>query len=415
MIPAILWTLLVLNFLRRFGSYRSLRPEAGPLPLDLPAVDVVVPARNEEAGFEASLATILGQEYPALRAIVVDDQSTDATLAIMRRMASADPRIVVVAGEPRPPGWVGKTWAVHQGYLQTRSDWICFVDADMGLHPRAIATAVESALRESADFVSIMPRVECRTFWQSTIAVSLLQFLLHLYPIDRTNDPRSSTAIAAGGFILVRRSAYDRAGGHEAGRHDIVDDILLARRVKAEGGRIYVRMAPDLARTHMYGSFGAIWRGLRKNAYAGMDYLFYKYAFGMTGAVFLAWAPLVALARGIATGSRWHLVVGLWGCLAEAAAALPVVAFLRISPWYALTVPAGMTAYAAIATSSVWHHHRGRILWKDRTLSSAEVRAGIAAGRTSPTGSGGSRPDGSTRETGPSGIAKKVAGEKTDE
>lgn len=381
MIVALIWTLLALNLIRRVGAFRFLRPVEGPLGDDLPPVEAVVPARNEAAVVEESVGSILRQDYPGLTVVAVDDESTDATLAILRRLAEADPRLVVVAGGPRPSGWVGKTWAVHQGVGRTRSDWIAFIDADMDLHPRALATAVEAARRESADLVSIMPRVDCRTFWQGAIAVSFLQALAHLYPLDRVNDPKSKAAIAAGGFILVRRSAYEASGGHEAGRHDIVDDVKLARRIKQQGGRLHVRLAPDLAATHMYGSFSDIWRGLRKNAYAGMDYQFHKFFFGGLGALFLAWAPLVGLTTGLATGSAATIAIGAWGILAQAAAALPVATFLRINPLFVFAVPAGITAYVGIAASSVWHHHRGRILWKGRALSAAEVRAGVAAER----------------------------------
>lgn len=382
MIGAILWTLLALNLLLRLRAYRFLKPSEGPIPAGLPRVDVIVPARNEEAVFEPSLGSILGQEYPTFRVVAVDDESTDGTLAIMRRMAEGDARIEVVEGRPRPVGWVGKTWAVHQGYLRSDAPWLAFIDADMNLHPKALLTAVEAAGRESADLVSFMPGVDCRTFWQGTIAVSFLQVLVQLYPLDRVNDPKSRMAIAAGGFILVRRDAYERAGGHEAGRHDIVDDIKLARRVKASGGRLYVRLAPDLGRTHMYGSFREIWRGLRKNAYAGMDYKFYKFAFGMAGALLLAWGPLVGVVRGLLTGSTARLAFGAWGVIAQAVASLPLALFLRLSPLYCLAVPLGITAYAAIAASSVWNHHRGRILWKGRALSSTEVEAAEAAGRS---------------------------------
>ncbi len=169
----------------------------------------------------------------------------------------------------------------------------------MGLHPRALATAIAEAEAAGADLVSLLPGVRCQTFWQGAIASSFLQLLAQLYPLDRVNDPTRPEAIAAGGFILVRRSTYERAGGHEAVRRAIIEDIQLAQAVKATGGRLLVRLAPSLAWTHMYGSFGEIWRGLRKNAYAGMDYMPHKYVTGAIVALLLAWAPWVALGTGL--------------------------------------------------------------------------------------------------------------------
>ena len=207
------------------------------------------------------------------------------------------------------------------------------------------------------------------------MAASFLQLLGQLYPLDRVNDPGRPEAIAAGGFLLVRRSTYEAAGGHEAVRHAIVEDIQLARTIKSLGGKLAVRLAPSLAWTHMYGRFGEIWRGLRKNAYAGMDYMPHKYATGAIVAILLAWMPWVALLTGGLSGS-WSLSsIGLWGLVAQVAATLPILFFLRLPFLFALSVPLGISAYVAIATSSVWHHHRGRILWKGRTIPTSAIVA----------------------------------------
>lgn len=377
---ALAWTLLAA---RLFGLVRGpwfqlLEPFEGPIE-GPSSVDAVVPARNEESNIEATVAALRAQDYPSLAITVVDDQSTDSTAAVVSRLASeagSGHPVRLVRGVERPEGWVGKTWAVHQGATGSSAEWLWFVDADMGLHPRALATALAEAEATGADLVSFLPGVECRTFWQGSIACSFLQLLAQLYPLDRVNHPDRPEAIAAGGFLLVRRSSYERAGGHEAVRRAIVEDIQLARAVKSTGGRLLVRLAPSLAWTHMYGDFGAIWRGLRKNAYAGMDYLLHKYVTGAIVALLMAWSPWVALFCGFA-GAGWGMVaVGAWGILAQVAASAPILLFLRLPGWFAFTLPAGISAYVAIASSSVWHHHRGRILWKDRVIPSATVEAG---------------------------------------
>ena len=232
-----------------------------------PASTRVVPARNEEAHIEATVRALRGQDYPNLTIAVVDDQSTDATGAILQELADEMTERVplrFIRGVERPEGWVGKTWAVHQGVADSTAEWLWFVDADMGLHPSALTTAMAEAGRTGSDLVSLLPGVHCRTFWQGAIASSFLQLLGQLYPLDRVNDPARPDAIASGGFVLVRRSTYDQAGGHAAVAGEIIEDIALARRVKANGGKLVVRLAPELAWTHMYGSFGDIWRGLRK-------------------------------------------------------------------------------------------------------------------------------------------------------
>ena len=124
----------------------------------------------------------------------------------------------------------------------------------------------------------------------------------------------------------------------------------------------------------MYGSFGQIWRGLRKNAYAGMDYMPHKYVTGAIIALTLAWAPWVALGLGLAGGS-----LGSWPRSAGGESSPRRRPRRRCwsssacPPPFAFTLPAGITAYVAIATSGVWHHHRGRILWKDRVIRASTV------------------------------------------
>jgi hypothetical protein len=212
------------------------------------------------------------------------------------------------------------------------------------------------------------------TFWQATIGLTLTQLLATLYPEPRVNDPDRPDAMAVGGFILIRRPVHARVGGHEAVRGEIVEDIALGRRVKQAGGRIRLRAAPGLVWTHLYGSLGAIWRGLRKNAYAGMGYQFHKYATGALGALVMAWTPpatlllgSLALASGRGPAPLAGLLAGLGavGWLAQAATALPYARFLRLRPAMALSLPLGLSLYVAIATASVWHHLRGRIIWKD--------------------------------------------------
>src|SRR5208282_2595283 len=92
----------------------------------LPALSIVVPARNEAANIERCIRSLLGQRLRDFEVIAVDDQSTDATHAILERLAREDPRLCVIAGAPLPEGWVGKPWALHQGAEQARGVWLLF-------------------------------------------------------------------------------------------------------------------------------------------------------------------------------------------------------------------------------------------------------------------------------------------------
>ncbi len=381
---ALAWTLLAVRNVRNARKIHFLQAIEGPIPDDLPDVAAIVPARNEEAHVERTVRALLAQDYPRFQAIFVDDRSTDQTGAILDRLARELP-IRVLHGEPRPPGWVGKTWAVAQGARSVEAEWILFVDADMGLHPRALASAVDRARRSGADLVSIVARPEIRSFWQGAVALAIGQIIFSLYPLHRVNDPDCRAALAAGGFLLVRRSIYEKVGGHEAVRSEIVEDIQMARTIKEAGGRLSVHLAPELAWTHMYGSFGEIWRGLRKNAYAGMEYHLHKFFVGLIVALAMVWTPYFGLVRGGAAGAWPLAIAGLWGVAAQLIAIVPSTVFLRISPAFALTFPFGASAYLAIICSSVWNHHRGRILWKDVAFEAREVERASYRGPTPAT------------------------------
>ena len=367
------WRLIALT---RGPWFRFLEPTDQRATI-APTVAAIVPARNEENHVAATVAALRRQTYPHLMITLVDDESTDSTLAILRRLerepAPGLAPLRVVAGTTRPAGWVGKTWAVHQAAEVATADWLWFVDADMGLHPNALNLALIEAERTDADLVSLLPGVRCATFWQRTVAVSFLHILAHLFPLDRVNQPDRPEAIAAGGFLLIRRSVYDQVGGHRAIRHAIVEDIALARNVKQAGSRLAVRLAPGVAWTHMYGSIGEIWAGFRKNAYAGMDYQPHKFVVGAIVALTLAWVPLGVIVCGALTGSTVAILVGVWGVLAQVVATVPNLIFVGAAFPYALALPLGISLYVAISAASAWQYHRGRVVWKGRALSAAVV------------------------------------------
>ena len=374
------WSALTLRLIRlTSGPWFRFLQAADPAaqPRDSPTVAAIVPARNEEAHVAATVAALRRQDYPALTLTLVDDESTDSTRAVLQRLQVDPvlglPPLRVVEGVTRPAGWVGKTWAVHQGATIATADWLWFVDADMGLDPTALRTALVEAERTGADLVSFLPGVRCDTFWQRTIAISFLHILAHLFPLNRVNNPDRPEALAAGGFILVRRAVYERVGGHEALRHAIIEDIELARNVKRAGGKLAVRLAPHLAWTHMYGSFGAIWVGMRKNAYAGMDYMPHKFIVGAIVALVMAWAPLIALLGWWTLNSPALGIVGVWGILAQVAATIPNAIFAGVAWPYALTLPVGISAYVGITSASVWRYHRGHLEWKGRSIAVASL------------------------------------------
>lgn len=215
-----------------------------PPPGGWPAVIAVIPARDEADMIGATLASLFVQDYKgSLQIIVVDDQSSDGTSDIAGRAAAAagaTDRLLVLPGAPLPEGWTGKLWAVNQGIEKaSRSDspptFIWLSDADITYAPDTLSSLVARA--EAGDLVltSLMARLRCDSLAERWLIPAFIFFFQMLYPFARVNDPRSRMAGAAGGCMLVRREALDKAGGIASIRSALIDDCALGARLKQHG------------------------------------------------------------------------------------------------------------------------------------------------------------------------------------
>ena len=217
-------------------------PEA-PTALAHTSLTVVVPAYNEATNIDACLTSVLSSEDPCgdWRVLLVDDRSTDATVAIARQAAGAsgasEPRFALLDAGPRPAGerWVGKNWACSRAMEQLQSEWVLFVDADVRLQPATLRRALAQAIAEGADLFSLAPRLSCGCLAEWMVQPIMASLLGLGFPIEAANDPASAVAFAAGPFMLFRRSAYAAIGGHRALAAEVVEDLALARRIKQGG------------------------------------------------------------------------------------------------------------------------------------------------------------------------------------
>src|SRR5437667_664151 len=230
-------------------------------------VSVIIPARNEEANIERAVRSIAAQGGVPLEIIVVDDQSEDQTGEILKSLKAEIPSLRALRVDTLPDGWLGKPHALACGAKIASADWLLFTDADAEHGPGSLAELLERAEKECVDLLSLSPGQLTPTWWEKAVIPLVYVWLAKHYSFEEVNDPKSEAAAANGQYMLMRRRVYERAGGHEAVRAEILEDVALARRVKAAGGRLLFLPGARWVQTRMYRTFAAMWQGWTKNLY----------------------------------------------------------------------------------------------------------------------------------------------------
>jgi glycosyltransferase involved in cell wall biosynthesis len=244
-------------------------------PTQLPTIAVVVPAYNEEINLKACVESVLNNELPdpqQLQVWIADDESTDGTRAIAHQLVAQDARVHLVAVPPRPTTevWRGKNWACAKAVEQAYGDYLLFIDADVRLEQGAIAAALVEAQVSKADLMSCWPTIVCGCLSEWLAQPIIVRMLAAGFNFGSVNDPaQPQVAFAAGPFMLFRRAAYDRIGGHCAVADDLVEDVALARQIKAFGLNMRLMIGVGLANVRMYRNLAGLWEGWTKNLHMG--------------------------------------------------------------------------------------------------------------------------------------------------
>ncbi|HTA71930.1 MAG TPA: glycosyltransferase [Bryobacteraceae bacterium] len=262
------WIYLVFG---RGGFWRMRESPAPKLTGGAKSIAVVIPARNEEAVVGQAIGSLLQQDYPGpLRVFLVDDHSTDRTIA----SAGSHQRLTIVKARPLPDGWTGKLWAISEGLEQAavEPDYILLTDADIVHAPDNIAGLVARAEAGNLDLVSYMVKLQCRTLAERALIPAFVFFFFKLYPPAWIARRDRKTAGAAGGCMLIRRSALERMGGIATIRGDLIDDCALARAVKRSGGAIWLGLTRETRSIRDYTNFGEIRNMIARTAFTQLRY-----------------------------------------------------------------------------------------------------------------------------------------------
>jgi chlorobactene glucosyltransferase len=332
--------------------------QTGPGANGSPLVSVLIPARDEAAVIGDTVSAWLGQTYKSFELILLDDQSSDGTAAAARRDAAGDTRLRIIDGQPLPSGWLGKNWACHQLSQAAAGELLLFSDADVHWQPGGLQALIDGATRLEADMATVWPTQQSVT-WSERLVVPLMALaILGYLPVIAVHYlPWPVFAAANGQCLLFRRAAYDRVGGHAAVAGEVVEDVMLARRIKAAGLRLRMMDGNRLVGCRMYTSWPGVRDGFAKNILSGhagsVPFLALSTMFHWTIFVlpWLLW-PF----------NSWFAFLAGVGVLIRGLTA----AFTRQRLLDALLMPVSVLLMTLIAGRAVWWHYRGGPLWKGR-------------------------------------------------
>ncbi len=402
------------------GRFWSSTPELLPAsPAETPDVDVVVPARDEAETIGRVIESLLAQQYAGrLRVLLVDDGSSDDTVALARAAVAEParpctfcgltPSLTVVTGAPKPPGWSGKLWAVSQGVAISQAPVLLLADADIVHDPRHLATLVARLNAPHVEMVSEMVRLNCSSLAERSLVPAFVYFFQMLYPFAKVNEPHSRVAAAAGGTVLIRREALDRIGGIAAIKGALIDDVTLAKRVKLAGswrsagaqwlaeaggpaeaagagsaeaadeaeagsaagaGAIYLGHTGLAASIRPYPRFADIWQMIARTAFTQLRYSAALLVLTLIGLALVWWVPL----GEALLGHGWRRMCGLAAFVLSAASYWPTLARYERSRLWSLALPLIAAFYMGATLSSALKFWRGKgARWKNRDYGDTE-------------------------------------------
>ncbi len=363
------WVYLLL-FHGRFWQVSRLQAAKPPAQALSGTIAVVIPARNEANHIGRAVRSLLAQSCAdVLHIYVVDDNSTDGTADATRAAALSEPdwqKLNIIRGQPLPPDWSGKLWAVQQGIdaaMALDPQFLLLTDADVEHAPDSVATLVSIAERESYDLVSFMVKLHCRSLAEKLLIPAFVFFFFMLYPPLWIRSSRRKMAGAAGGCILIRPPALAHAGGINTIRHEVIDDCALAQAVKASGGRVWLGLTADTRSFRPYETFGEIERMIARTAFNQLGHSAAMLLGAIVGMALLYLLPLVLLF----TRDRLLAALGLSAYLVMTLSYLSMVRFYGLAAGWALTLPLSAIFYIGATVDSALKFWAGRGgQWKGR-------------------------------------------------
>ena len=239
---------------------------------------------------------------------------------------------------------------------------LLFCDADIVHEPRHLAALVARLEEPRVELVSEMVHLNCSSLAERILVPAFVYFFQMLYPFSKVNDARSRVAAAAGGTVLIRREALERIGGLDAIKNALIDDVALAKAVKAFGA-IYLGHSGLAASIRPYPHFIDIWRMISRTAFTQLRYSPVLLVLTLVGLTLLWWVPGWA----ILFGHSWIKACGLAAYALAAMSYLPTLRRYGRSYGWAVALPLIALFYMVATLGSALNYWLGTgARWKNR-------------------------------------------------
>ncbi len=378
------WVAASILFLIATGKVYFLRKEIPARGLSasdtVPAVSIIVPARNEEINIGVCLAGLAELNYPAdkLQIIVVNDRSSDRTGEIVDGFIARHPNIEQVHGQLLAEGWTGKSHACWQGANQASGEWLIFLDADSCVKPDLVSSAIHFAQQNRLDVLTIIPHQIIKSvqerLWLPGVFLGFASFV----DLGRINDPQDPYAIANGQFLLFRSEAYQSIDGHRLIRKELNDDLAFAREAKKHHLNFFCAFGEHLLETRMYRNLKEIWGGFSRNAAditqsTSIGRMLINTIYTVTiaaGAIVLPATALLSYQSAPDIYNQITVSVALPTLLILLVFFLMAIRAFRIPVVYSLTVPLGLILHGVLCFHSFFLIKGGVRQWKGRSYPS---------------------------------------------
>ena len=375
LIVTLAWVALAIRGIRGMNRIPYLEhlppPEATTA---LSSLTVIIAARNEEKAVGGCLESLLAQQYPGtLQIILVDDRSTDATGAIGDEWAArSGGRLEVIHLTDCPAGWLGKCNAMAEGAKRAAGDFVLFTDGDVRFEASSLSRAMRHVEQEQADMLVVFPDLITHSLGEGALVLVFGQALVTAFPPWKAMQAGSDKFVGVGAFNMVRRSLYERCGGHRFLKLQVVDDAGLGKIIKYAGGRVRVALGRNMVHIRWQDSLAGTIRGLEKNAFAGLGY---SVARTLAAVVLMLFAYLWPWA-GMAVGP-WpsRLLCASTAFIIQPWVGWNATRLARTAPMLAFSLPVGAVLFAwTVLRSMVITLRQGGIRWRDSFYSLTELR-----------------------------------------